>query len=187
MMSEKHCTCREYDGSGIDQHGNATCDIHTPTTVTTNTTESLDGMTIKAVLEFYFDADLDPTFLPQRIKHAEALLTKLQEQEVLRGRVSEMSKLLREDKSQKPDFTYVGEMYRAFARVMWRFQMGEEKYARLNWRECEDPQTYKESAVRHLMQYINEEQDEDHAAAVIANILILMDLEEQAIDKDWAE
>ena len=33
-MSTQHCTCREYDGSGIDQHGNATCDIHTPSPVT---------------------------------------------------------------------------------------------------------------------------------------------------------
>lgn len=89
-----------------------------------------------------------------------------------------MTKLLREDKSGKPDFTYVGVMYDAFARVLWRFQMGERKYARLNWRNCEDPQTYKESAIRHLNQYLNNQTDEGHLEACVANCLILLDLEE---------
>lgn len=87
--------------------------------------------------------------------------------------------LLREDKTGKPDFTYVGEMYKVFSRVMQRFQMGAAKYARLNWRNAEDNQTYKESALRHLMQYVSGETDEDHLAAACANILILMDLEEK--------
>ena len=86
-------------------------------------------------------------------------------------------KLLREDKSQKPDLTYVGLMYEAFSRVMARFMMGEQKYARANWRNCEDPQTYKESFIRHALQYINGQNDEDHLAAAIANGLILLDLE----------
>lgn len=89
-----------------------------------------------------------------------------------------MAKLLREDKSQKPDFTYVGVMYGAFSRVLGRFQMGERKYARLNWRNCEDPQTYKESAIRHFNQYLNNQTEEDHLGAAAANILILLDLEE---------
>ena len=93
-----------------------------------------------------------------------------------------MTKLLREDKTGKPDFTYAGEMYQAFSRVLARFQMGEVKYARMNWRNCEDPQTYKESAVRHLMQYINGQTDEDHLSAAGANILILLDLEENAYE-----
>lgn len=90
----------------------------------------------------------------------------------------DFGELLREDKTDKPDFTYVGVMYGAFARVLGRFQMGEKKYARLNWRNCEDPQTYKESAVRHLNQYLNGQTDEDHLGAAAANILILLDLEE---------
>lgn len=89
-----------------------------------------------------------------------------------------MGKLLREDKTDKPDFTYIGEMYPVFARIMKRFQEGAVKYDRLNWRNCEDPQTYKESAVRHLMQYINNQKDEDHAVAAMVNLMILVDLEE---------
>lgn len=89
--------------------------------------------------------------------------------------------LLREDKSEKPDFTYIAEMYPVFARIMDRFTMGEKKYARLNWRNCEDPQTYKESAIRHLMQYASGETDEDHLIASLANIIILADLEQHGI------
>lgn len=91
-----------------------------------------------------------------------------------------MSKLLREDKSGKPDFTYFAEMYKVSERIVKRFQMGEAKYARLNWRNCEDPRTYKESALRHLMQYLDNQKDEDHLSASIANLMILMDLENES-------
>jgi hypothetical protein len=91
-----------------------------------------------------------------------------------------VSDLLREDKTDKPDLTYLGEMLPAIVRVLARFQMGAIKYSRRNWLNCEDPQTYKESAARHLMQYIHGETDEDHLSAAAANILILLDLEERA-------
>lgn len=90
-----------------------------------------------------------------------------------------MSELLREDKSGKPDFTYFAEMYGAMSRIAYRFQLGAVKYARMNWRHCENPQTYKESAMRHLAQYINGQDDEDHLGAAAANVLILLDLEAQ--------
>lgn len=93
------------------------------------------------------------------------------------GRFTMATKLLREDKTGKPDFTYLGDMYSVFARLMQRLKMGEIKYARLNWRNCEDPQTYKESAIRHTLQYLNGQTDEDHLSAAIINLMILMDLE----------
>lgn len=90
-----------------------------------------------------------------------------------------MSKLLREDKSHKPDFTYIGELYPSIVRVVDRFTHGEKKYARLNWRHCKDNQTYKQSLARHLQQYLAGHTDEDHLSAVVVNSLILMDLEDQ--------
>lgn len=93
----------------------------------------------------------------------------------------EKEQLLREDKSGKPDFTYIAEMYPSFARMMQQLTMGEKKYARLNWRNCEDPLTYKQSALRHLMQYINGQTDEDHLIASAVNLMILADLEEHGI------
>jgi Domain of unknown function (DUF5664) len=92
-----------------------------------------------------------------------------------------MSKLLREDKSDKPDFTYIAEMYPTFSRIMKQLMMGEKKYARLNWRNCKDPLTYKQSASRHLLQYINGQDDEDHLIASVVNLLILADLEEHGV------
>lgn len=86
--------------------------------------------------------------------------------------------LLREDKSTKPDFTYVGEMYDAFARIMFRFQEGAQKYSRMNFENAKDPQTYKESLARHLNQYVSGQQDEDHLSAVAVNAIILLHLEE---------
>lgn len=89
-----------------------------------------------------------------------------------------MNKLLRESKVNKTDFTYIGLMFNSVDRVMRRYTLGEQKYARANWRNCDDPLTYEQSAVRHLMQYLNGQTDEDHLAASAANILILMDLEQ---------
>lgn len=89
-----------------------------------------------------------------------------------------MGELLREDKTKKPDFTYFAEMYAPMERLAQRLKLGEQKYARLNWRNCEDPQTYKESALRHFFQYLNGQTDEDHLAAATVNMLILLDLEE---------
>ena len=92
-----------------------------------------------------------------------------------------MKTLLREDKTQKPDFTYIGIMYAAFAREMYRFDEGATKYERLNWRYAKDVQTYKQSLIRHMAQYINGQTDEDHLAAIACNTHILMDLEELGI------
>lgn len=89
--------------------------------------------------------------------------------------------LLREDKTAKPDFSYVGEMYEAFARVMKRFEEGAAKYSRMNFENCEDPLTYEQSFIRHALQHINGQEDEDHLAACVANALILMHLEENHV------
>lgn len=88
--------------------------------------------------------------------------------------------LLREDKTTKPDFTYFGMFYETTARIAQRFMFGEQKYARGNWREAKEVLTYQQSLSRHLMQYLNGQNDEDHLGAVAANAIILMDLEEQA-------
>lgn len=88
-----------------------------------------------------------------------------------------MTKLLREDKSLKPDFTYLGIMYSVSARIAKRFMEGEKKYARLNWRHAQDVTTYQQSATRHLFQYLDGQKDEDHLTATIVNLMILADLE----------
>jgi len=89
-----------------------------------------------------------------------------------------MSKLLREDKSKKPDFTYFAVMYNVSERIAKRFQEGAEKYDYMNWRYAESTKTYQESAMRHLFQHFYGRDDEDHLAAAIVNLMIIADLED---------
>ena len=89
--------------------------------------------------------------------------------------------LLREDKTGKVDYTYLSELKPIIDRICTRLTEGEKKYARLNWRNCEDNLTYKQSAMRHMMQYMNGETDEDHGIATIINLMILLDLEDKEV------
>lgn len=87
--------------------------------------------------------------------------------------------LLREDKTNKIDYSYLVELKPIIDRICQRFTEGEIKYARLNYRNCEDPLTYQQSALRHMFQYLNGDTDEDHGVATVINLLILLDLESQ--------
>jgi hypothetical protein len=89
------------------------------------------------------------------------------------------TKLLREDKTLKPDFTILP--YKALAKLAKQFTKGAEKYKRFNYLNCEDPQTYKESLIRHTLQYIDQQKDEDHLMAVAANAIILLELQERGV------
>ena len=93
--------------------------------------------------------------------------------------MSSSPKLLREDKVAKPDFTYIGEMYEAFSSVMQKLMEGEKKYARMNFENCKDPLTYRQSFLRHALQYTNGLRDENHLEAAIVNGLILLHLEKK--------
>jgi len=87
--------------------------------------------------------------------------------------------LLREDKSEKIDWTYIADMKPAFEKVIQRLMYGEKKYARLNFMNCKDPQTFKESFLRHAVQAVSGMTDEPHIEATIVNGLILLMLEEK--------
>jgi len=90
-----------------------------------------------------------------------------------------INKFIREDKTEKTDWTYITDLHDSFERIVKRFMLGEKKYSRLNFRNCEDYKTYEESALRHLIQYLNNKTDEDHLAACIVNLLIIMDGEKK--------
>ncbi|ASU78509.1 hypothetical protein CDG81_09705 [Actinopolyspora erythraea] len=62
-------------------------------------------------------------------------------------------------------------MLTRFARHMGR---GAEKYSDRNWEKFEDKDALeraKSSLLRHVMQLVNGETDEDHAAAVMFNVM----------------
>lgn len=114
----------------------------------------------------------------ERIKIGE----KAYQSDTIHGMLPCNAGLLREDKTQKPDFTYIGELYPEFARVMQQLQYGERKYSRLNFLNGgnqDDLLSYKKSASRHINQYFNHQTDEDHCAAAIVNLLICMNIEER--------
>ncbi len=61
-------------------------------------------------------------------------------------------------------------MYKRWAELMGR---GADKYGENNWRKANSKselERFKASAERHLISWLNGEEDEDHGAAVIFNI-----------------
>lgn len=66
---------------------------------------------------------------------------------------------------------YAEQMLTRFAELMAR---GAKKYTARNWELAngeEELERYRSSALRHLVQWATGEEDEDHAAAVMFNIL----------------
>lgn len=66
---------------------------------------------------------------------------------------------------------YKEQLLTRFAELMAR---GAKKYSARNWELAKDQEAlerYHESAFRHLMQWITGETDEDHAVAVMFNLM----------------
>lgn len=66
---------------------------------------------------------------------------------------------------------YKDQFLTRFAELLAR---GAEKYSDRNWEKAtgdEEMERFKSSAIRHLMQWAAGETDEDHAAAVVFNLL----------------
>lgn len=89
------------------------------------------------------------------------------------------SGMVRDTEKGKPRFDlllplgvpYEDQMLTRDARLM---QRGAEKYNARNWEKARgeaELQRYHSSALRHLLQWIGGETDEDHAAAVRFNIM----------------
>lgn len=81
------------------------------------------------------------------------------------------SGMVRDVQTGKPqyDLLYMP-MLKRWAELMGR---GAEKYGRDNWKKAEGQEEldrFKASALRHMIQWVCDEQDEDHAAAVMFNI-----------------
>ncbi len=79
-----------------------------------------------------------------------------------------------------------------FTRVAELLARGAEKYNDRNWELASGPEElarFRASAYRHFMQWITGEDDEDHAAAVVFNLLahetIMWKLDNAQADQDW--
>lgn len=85
---------------------------------------------------------------------------------------------IREDQGGKPRFDLllplgVPHEHQFLTRVAAHYAKALEKYPERNWEKFSGPEALdraRASAARHLMQWLAGETDEDHAAAVFANL-----------------
>lgn len=88
------------------------------------------------------------------------------------------SGMKRDVQEGKPDFSLLINMempYLDMPLTRWASLMsrGAEKYGRNNWQLAnseEELERFKSSAMRHFMQWVTGEDDEDHMAAVMFNL-----------------
>jgi dATP/dGTP diphosphohydrolase, N-terminal len=82
------------------------------------------------------------------------------------------SGMVRDVTDNKVDYTLIldGPMLERWAQHLTK---GAAKYSKRNWMKAEgqeELERFRESAMRHFLQWIKGETDEDHAAAVMFNI-----------------
>ncbi len=88
------------------------------------------------------------------------------------GERVQMAGMVRDTSKDKTRFDLVfdGPMFKRWAEHL---TLGAKKYTARNWmgaKSQEELERFRESAVRHFMQWLAGETDEDHAAAVFFNI-----------------
>ncbi len=77
----------------------------------------------------------------------------------------------RDTQEGKPDYTLVD--YPLLERWAMHMTKGAEKYGRRNWQlanSTEELERFESSALRHMMQWLQGDRSEDHAAAVMFNL-----------------
>lgn len=100
------------------------------------------------------------------------------------ARASYEGGMVRDVEDDKIDFTLAldGPMFNRYAEHMTK---GAKKYEARNWMKAYTPDVLERaqrSVLRHLLQYLNGETDEDHAAAVIFNLNLAEYVKEQLRD-----
>lgn len=82
------------------------------------------------------------------------------------------SGMRRDTQEGKPDYTLIHIPF--LTRIANHLGLGAIKYGRENWmlaNSAEELQRFRSSAFRHLMQWLQGDDDEDHAAAVVFNLM----------------
>lgn len=78
----------------------------------------------------------------------------------------------RDTQENKPDYTLIERGF--LTRVAMHLVKGAIKYGRNNWQKAnsvEEMERFQSSAMRHLVQWLDGEVDEDHMAAVVFNLM----------------
>jgi hypothetical protein len=82
------------------------------------------------------------------------------------------SGMRRDVQDGKPDYTLIHVPF--LTRIAFHLGKGLIKYGRDNWKFAnsqEELQRFKGSALRHMMQWLSDDLDEDHMAAVCFNLM----------------
>jgi len=81
----------------------------------------------------------------------------------------------RESKNGKGRFDLLSP--NAIKRVAQRLEYGAKKYGDKDWEKGIPENMLIDSSLRHIFQYLNKENDEDHLASAVTNLLQLMEQE----------
>lgn len=68
---------------------------------------------------------------------------------------------------------------RAMRRFAGLLERGASKYGDRNWEKGQPHSRYYDSATRHLFQAMEGRTDEDHLAAVVFNVMAIMEMQER--------
>lgn len=106
-------------------------------------------------------------------------------------RIEFESGMVRDVEEDKPGFHLlipknVPYEHQMLTRVAEHLRKGAKKYTPRNWEKGntdEEAERARESALRHMMQWINGDRDEDHAAAIISNVLFAETMQYKADQK----
>lgn len=82
------------------------------------------------------------------------------------------SGMKRDTQEGKPDYTLIHIPF--LTRLAEHLGKGAIKYGEDNWKLADSPKElrrFRKSAIRHLIQWLSGERDEDHAAAVVFNLM----------------
>lgn len=92
---------------------------------------------------------------------------------------------VRDTDEGKPRYTLIPT--ESLRRVAMHYTEGLKKYKKDNWKGLSTPEDIdrlKDSAYRHMLAYFEGENDEDHAAACVWNMLTLIYFDEQRKERE---
>lgn len=95
------------------------------------------------------------------------------------------SGMRRDTQEGKPDYTLIHIPF--LTRIANHLVKGAKKYGENNWQLANSPaelKRFRKSAFRHLIQWLNNEQDEDHMAAVCFNLMAAEYVKEKLSSED---
>lgn len=133
-----------------------------------NKKKNKESKTHKSIFGTYTDQDMADAFgggLSSKDKESFKTLDSGKREEFKSG-------MMRDINDDKPMYTLIWQpMVKRLAELMTR---GAKKYGKNNWMLAsgeEELERFKDSALRHMYQYLEGDESEDHAAAVWFNIM----------------